>query len=116
MHSKGRVDDNQGTIVEALRRIGAEVNITSNLGGGFPDIVVSFRDMWFMIEIKDGDKTKSKKLLTPQELDWHMKQKAPVYIVESATEAIDILTDEKVRATANERWRERVRAFQLAIS
>ena len=90
---RARTDDNQKEIVDALRKIGAEVTITSELGKGFPDIVVSYRGKWFMIEIKDGDKVPSKQKLTPEELEWHSKQHAPTYIVNSVKAAITLLED-----------------------
>lgn len=106
MRKQGRVDANQPKIVEALRRIGATVNITSNLGEGFPDIVVSFRDEWFHIEIKDGERPPSERRLTDDETRFHKKQRAPVYIVESSLEAVDLLTDDKTRLIQIQRWRD----------
>ena len=88
---RARIDSNQPQIVKALRKVGAEVTITSALGCGFPDIVVSFRSNWYMVEIKDGDKVPSAQKLTPEEAEWHSKQMAPVFVVNSVESALAML-------------------------
>lgn len=40
MRRKSKVDSNQKEIVEALRKAGCSVFITSGIGGDFPDLVV----------------------------------------------------------------------------
>lgn len=105
MRRRGRTDSNQVMIVEAFRNFGAEVTVTSNVGEGFVDIVVSYRGEWFMIEIKDGDKCKSAQKLTPEEIAWHKKQKAVVYIIATAQDVINLLTDsDGFRALQKLRW------------
>ena len=47
-----RVDTNQAEIVQALRQIGAHVRDTSQVGDGFPDLVVSWRGVNILVEIK----------------------------------------------------------------
>lgn len=49
-----RTDDNQTAIVEAARAIGASVVVTSDLGDGFPDLVVGFRGETEMAEVKSA--------------------------------------------------------------
>jgi len=63
-----KIDTNQNDIVKHLRKCGASVHITSMLGGGFPDLVVGVGGKNFLIELKDGDKTESRKRLTPDEV------------------------------------------------
>lgn len=67
MRRKGRVDANQAVIVQALRDIGASVAVTSSLGDGFPDLVVGFRGFNYLLEVKDGAKPLSKRILTDDE-------------------------------------------------
>jgi hypothetical protein len=88
-----RVDDNQGEIVKALRKIGAVVTPIHRLGGGVSDLLVSFRQKWWVLEVKDGKKPPSERVLTPDEKRWIGEQKAPVYIVTSAAEAVQFLND-----------------------
>jgi len=49
-----RTDNNQEEIVGLLRKVGASVAITSNIGHGFTDTVVGFRGNTYLIEIKHG--------------------------------------------------------------
>ena len=88
---RARIDSNQTEIVNALRTIGAEVTILSGVGHGVPDILVSYAGKWYVIEIKDGDKVPSAQKLTPDEVAWAEKQKAPVYVVNSVVRAIQVL-------------------------
>ena len=72
MRKIARVDANQKDIVKKLREIpGVSVAITSQLGNGFPDIVVGCRKRNYMIELKDGSKPPSQQKLTPDEIDFH---------------------------------------------
>jgi len=67
MRRAAKVDDNQSEIVSALRSIGATVAITSAVGDGFPDLVVGFNGVNFLLEIKDGKKAPSAQKLTPDQ-------------------------------------------------
>ena len=58
MRRRGRVDNNQKEIVEALRKIGASVQILSSVGSGCPDILVGFRGNNYLFEIKSSEKEK----------------------------------------------------------
>jgi len=52
-----RVDRNQPKIVKELRDLGYSVAITSDLGRGFPDIVVGYAGLNILVELKaDGKK------------------------------------------------------------
>ena len=48
----GRVDKNQQQIVSALRKLGCSVAITSDVGVGFPDLVIGLNGVNFMVELK----------------------------------------------------------------
>jgi hypothetical protein len=44
-----------------------------------------------MLEVKDGAKAKSARLLTRKEIEWHMDWTGEVYIVESVEQALDVV-------------------------
>ncbi len=87
MRRNARIDTNQPEIVKALRAIGASVTHTHMIGRGFPDIVVGFRGVNTLMEIKDGNKPPSKRRLTPDEADWHESWQGYACVVESVDDA-----------------------------
>lgn len=91
MRRAAKVDTNQPAIVQALREVGATVEPTHMLGRGFPDIVVGFRGVNYLIEIKDGEKSPSKRRLTSDEKEWHLAWNGTVDIVESVEDAYEVL-------------------------
>ncbi len=68
MRKKARVDANQKEVVKQLRDLGVSVLHTHQLGRGAPDLVLGYRNSNYMIELKDGNKTKSQQKLTPDEV------------------------------------------------
>lgn len=91
MRRDGRIDANQPEIVQALRDVGASVAITSMVGSGFPDIVVGYRGENYLIEIKDGSKTPSKRKLTTDEQEWHDLWRGTIHIANSVNEVLTII-------------------------
>jgi hypothetical protein len=89
MRRAHRVDDNQGDIVDGLRKVGCSVRVTSMLGEGFPDLIVGIRKRNLMLEVKDGKKPRSKRALTPDEKKFHDEWKGSIQVVESLEEALD---------------------------
>ena len=87
-------DDNHAEIRDNLRAIGAMVHDTGGLGGGFPDLVVGYHGVIFLLEVKDGSKPPSKRRLTPDEQkffnDW---SGYPVHVVNSTEEAVSAITN-----------------------
>lgn len=90
MRRAARVDENQKEVVAALRKIGATVTPIHMVGKGVSDLLVSYRQQWLVMEVKDGAKPPSARALTPDEKAWIGEQRAPVYIVTSPLEAVDI--------------------------
>ena len=89
MRRAAKIDENQPEIVAALRKIGALVTDLSGVGNGVPDILVAFRGMFYLLEIKDGSKPPSARKLTDDQAKWHAVHKdCRVYIVKSIDEAI----------------------------
>lgn len=83
-----RVDDNQGAIVQALRQVGARVQLLHAVGRGCPDLLVGFRGLNVLLEVKDGSKPPSARKLTADEQAWHDDWPGQVAVVASADEAL----------------------------
>ena len=86
-----KIDDNQNEIVKMLRRIGCSVAITSMVGKGMPDLLIGFRKKNFLFELKDGNKTESRKRLTPDEEKFFNTWQGQVNKVESFEEILKII-------------------------
>ena len=82
-----RVDNNQVQIVKALRDMGCTVEHLHAVGKGCPDIVVGFKGKNLLLEIKDGDK----KVLTPDQANWHKLWKGQVNVVTTIDEAKNLI-------------------------
>ena len=91
MRRAARIDDNQRDIVAALRSIGASVAMTHTLKG-FVDVVVGYRGVNYLVEIKDGSKPKSARQLTDLEQKFHESWKGSVTVIKSVDEALFLLT------------------------
>jgi len=81
-------DDNQDEIVEALRKAGCSVAITSHAHSGFPDIVVGFRGVNYLIEIKDGNKYPSQQKLTEAQVKFHDTWFGQISVANSVEQAL----------------------------
>jgi Holliday junction resolvase len=91
MRRAAKTDANQAEIVAALREIGATVTSTAAVGKGFPDLAVGWRDMTFLLEIKDSGKPPSKRKLTADEADWHAAWRGHAAVVENVKQAIEAI-------------------------
>lgn len=93
MRARGRVDSNQTAIVEGVRQIGGAVQSLAPLGNGVPDLLVAFRGAWYVIEVKDGSKARSRRKLTADEMSWHERfgSHAPVYVANSLADVLAII-------------------------
>ena len=91
MRVRGRIDDNQKEVVSQLRKLGVSVAITSMLGKGFPDLVLGHQNKNFLIELKDGSKTKSRKTLTEDEAKFFNDWKGQVDKCESLDDICRII-------------------------
>ena len=90
MRRAAKIDANQPAVVEALRRIGAAVTPLHTVGNGVADLLVSYRQAWMVMEVKDGALPPSKRTHTELERAWIAQQRAPVFIVTNPIEAIDV--------------------------
>jgi hypothetical protein len=94
MRRAARVDANQSEIVAALRKIGASVTPTHQVGNGFVDLVCGFRGKNYLLELKDGSKPPSARKLTDDEAVWFGMWKGEAHVVETTEQAIAILLGE----------------------
>ncbi len=82
MRRAAKIDRNQPEIVAALRKAGAMVQPLHSIGQGFPDLLVFFRGVLTLLEVKDGDLPPSGRALTPDQVEFHRVW--PVTVVNNA--------------------------------
>ena len=75
MRRAARTDANQTSIVDALRRCGCLVMPLHQMGQGVPDLLICHRGVLAFVEVKDGDKSPSKRRLTVDQKTWHRQWK-----------------------------------------
>ena len=94
MRRNPRKDANHNAVVKALEMVGCNVQDLAAVGDGCPDLLIGIptvRALAF-VEIKDGDKSPSRRALTPDQVEWHQEWDGyPVHIVESVSEALAIV-------------------------
>ena len=88
MRHHPKLDANQPRIVRALRRSGAFVQSLASVGGGCPDLLVSFRNSWYVIEVKDGSKPPSARARLKGQIEWALKARAHVHVVLTPRQAL----------------------------
>jgi len=91
MRAIKRKDANHREIISQLRQIGCSVFDTSNLGEGFPDIVVGFRGKNYLFEIKDGSKPPSQRKLREKQIKFLNDWRGEVYVIENLEDALKVL-------------------------
>lgn len=92
MRRAAKVDANQTEIVEALRKIGASVQPLHAVGQGCPDLLVGWRGIVSLLEVKDGSKPPSARKLTEDQVKWHAEWRGQVAVVENVEQAIEAIT------------------------
>lgn len=86
-----RVDDNQKALVKQLRKIGCSVLHTHTIGHGAPDIIVGFRGINYLCEVKDPKKYPSQRQLTSDELEFHNEWKGQIMILETIDDFLNAI-------------------------
>ena len=87
-----KIDANHEAVVLALRAVGATVQSLAGVGKGVPDLLVGFQNQTILMEIKDGTKSPSARLLTEDQLRWHGSWKGgALAVVDSPDGALRIL-------------------------
>lgn len=100
MRRKARVDANQKEIVQELRKLDVSVLHTHQLGKGAPDLILGYRNENYLIELKDGSKTKSQQKLTPDEIEFQSKWKGNYAVCNSLEQILTIIDYVEERGVA----------------
>ena len=69
MRYAARRDANERDIIDSLRAVGAVVQPLD--AKGVPDLLVGFRGVTYLLEVKDSEKPPSARKLTPDQATWH---------------------------------------------
>lgn len=92
MRLAARTDSNHRSIMTALILVGCSVADTSAMGKGFPDLVVGInKQTTILVEVKDGDKSPSRRALTPDQLKFHKDWKGQLHTVTSVDQALELV-------------------------
>ena len=82
-----KVDTNQKSIVEAIRKCGGSACSIASLGHGVPDLIVGYRGQTVLVEVKHP-----KTEMNPMQREWAAKwQGSPVCVVRSPEEVERLL-------------------------
>jgi Holliday junction resolvase len=84
---KARVDVNQNEIVQALRQIGCTVILLHKVGSGVPDLLVGFRGITYLLEVKQA-KGKTNLLQEQWYAQWNGRAPNVVRTIEEAIAAV----------------------------
>ena len=88
MRRAAKVDANQRQVVEALRDEGASVQLLHAVGEGCPDLLVGYKGLNMLLEVKDGSKPPSAQKLTPPQEIWHRDWRGHRVVVNSREAAL----------------------------
>ena len=92
MRRAAKIDANHGDVVDALRSMGASVQPLHTMGGGVPDLLVGWRGINLLVEVKDGAKRPSARTLTTDQVEWHRAWRgAPVIVVTDVDSAVNAM-------------------------
>ena len=83
MRRAARTDDNQQDIISEFRRLGCSVLDMSRLGEGTPDLLIGYAGQCMLVEVKNGKKPPSKRVLTGPQIDFWMSWKANPRVVKN---------------------------------
>jgi len=82
-----KIDRTHRDVVQALRACGYGVQSLATVGKGCPDLLVSARGRWYVLEVK-AEKGKVRDL----QATWHGQHCAPVHVVRSAEDAVNAIS------------------------
>lgn len=90
MRKYGRVDKPHRDIVAALRKAGCSVLSMASLGNGVVDLLIARNGHLALCEIKDGEKSASRRQLTPDQVKWISQWKSKIFLLQSVEDAIKL--------------------------
>jgi hypothetical protein len=83
-----RLDGNHTAVMAALRNAGMTPLSLAAVGSGCPDILVGWRGINVLLEVKDGEKPPSARALTVAEQEFHDTWPGQVVVVDSPEAAV----------------------------
>ena len=86
-----RTDGNQGDIVAALEAAGASVQSLAAVGNGCPDLLVGYRSINYVIEVKDPAQPACKRRLNSHQKPWHAEWRGRAHLVETVDQALLVI-------------------------
>lgn len=87
-----KTDANQARIMKQCRQIpGVSVVTIHEVGKGLGDILLGFRKINYIIEIKDGSKVKSARKLTPAEEKFHKEWQGQISVAETIEDIVKLI-------------------------
>lgn len=93
MRRAAKVDANQPTIVAAFRAMGASVTPTHTAGQGFPDLVVGYRGLNLLVEVKDPNAPKRDQKLHEKQTKFHDEWRGQICVVKTLEDAAALLME-----------------------
>ncbi len=81
-----RTETNQALIVMGLRKAGATVQDIHVVGFGCPDILVGYKNVTYVMEIKYN-----RGKLNDKEKAWHLNWRGQVAVVKSVNDALEVI-------------------------
>jgi hypothetical protein len=81
-----KVDTIQPAVVEALRKAGASVQVLSSVGKGVPDLLVGYKMLNILLEVKSPGGA-----LTPVQRVWHANWLGDIHVVYSPEDAVSTI-------------------------
>lgn len=81
-----RADENQTTIIRALKRVGASVVVLSQQGDGCPDLLVGFRGRNWLLEVKPPGRT-----LNLRQVAWRGNWQGSAVAISSWEQALEAI-------------------------
>ena len=93
MRQAPRLDNNHPAVVKALRSAGMTVQTLAAIGKGCPDLLVGWRGLNLVLEVKDGQKPPSARKLTADEEGWHSTWGGCAVVVDSPDAAVEAMVD-----------------------
>ena len=85
---RARVDANQAALVKLFRKLGFSIQHLHAVGRGVPDLLLGAHGVNHLVEVKDGAKPPSARMLSPAQVAWHAEWKGQVAVIESEESAL----------------------------
>lgn len=97
-----RKDHNHALIVQALEAAGCQVLDVSDMGGGFPDLIVCRGLETLLVEIKNPETQYGRKGANKAQVEWAKRWRGPVYIISTLADVEEFVNGRPVRQILGE--------------